>query len=718
MNKQKNTPSKIKKTGSKTTANQGTKAKSSLSLFNSGAHLPKWIYGMIIALAFVFYGNTMLNEYALDDTIVFTQNEFVKRGVSNIPKILKYDTFLGRYGEGVVNLPGGRYRPLSLVTLAIEYDLFADSETKQIINDKLDQGQNDDDASLLVKTQLPYINHFMNIALYAITACVLLLIMLRLFPLTTNKGWKLLFNIPVLTAIFFVAHPLHSEAVANIKGRDEIMTLLGALLALYYTLRWLDTNKLKYLVYSFLAFLFGLFSKENAITFLVVIPLTVYCFTQHSVKRNFISLLPLFAASLIFLAARAHAINSDPLPETELMNNPFMHMLPYQKWATIIYVLGRYLLLLILPYPLTTDYYPYYIPIMSFSNPSVIFFTLFYLALGIFTLWGIVKKNIYAYTVIWFIVPLSIVSNIFVQIGTFMNERFVYISSIGFCLLLAYVLIHQFPRWIRDEKKYRYLTAGFVTVLLCLYAIDAIPRNRAWHDDFTLSTTDVKISFESAKANYDAARVYNIKYIQTTDSTERAQIVQLINNYSRRAVEIHPKYENALMLLAWSNGALGQPPDSTVKYLLQLIRHNPHNPYAYDPLALATNQYPDSERRLEIWKYVAQIAPQRFDANYNVGSIYGKEQGRLVESVPYFEKAVSLDPENVIALIDLGAMYGMTGKLVKAIEAFERAVKVSPTDTLAYKNLWVTYSSLGDVERAQMAYNRYMQLREEQLSQQ
>jgi hypothetical protein len=72
---------------------------------------PNWIYIVIVAFCFAIYGNTLWNEFALDDTMVLTQNEFVKSGVSGIPKIFKYDTFIGRYGEQIINLPGGRYDP-------------------------------------------------------------------------------------------------------------------------------------------------------------------------------------------------------------------------------------------------------------------------------------------------------------------------------------------------------------------------------------------------------------------------------------------------------------------------------------------------------------------------------------------------------------------------------------------------------------------------------
>jgi hypothetical protein len=653
-----------------------------------------------------------------------------------------------------VNLPGGRYRPLSVITLAVEYELFTDAETKQIIQDKLDQVpiKNDDDAALLVETPLPYVNHFMNILLYAITACVLLLIMLRIFPLESATGWRAIFNIPVLTVIFFVAHPVHSEVVANIKGRDEIMTLLGALCALYFTLRWLDTKKLSDMIYAFLAFLLGLFSKENAITFLVVIPITMYLikpcskkfllcsllsailvfpffkghaglffisavpllvclFISESDKRHVMVLLPLYAAAFIFLLARQSAINLDPLPERELMNNPFMYMMPGQKWASIIYVMGRYLWLQLFPYPLTTDYYPYHIPIMNFSDMSVVFFTLLYLALGVFTLWGIFKRNKYAYAVVWFVVPLSIVSNIFVQVGTFMNERFIYISSIGFCMVLADFLIYQCPKWLKQPSLYRGVATLFVLVLLSLYGVDTVARNKAWYDDFTLSTTDVKTSPQSAKANYDAARVYNIEVQQATDSTVRDSITRLINRYSRRAVEIHPNYENALLLLSWSNGALHQPPDSSIKYLLRLLQWNRYNPFAIDALAMATANYPNLEQKVKIWEYVTKVAPDRFEANLNLASIYANEQRRFNDALIYFEKAVKINPNHAQALMGVGAMYANTGRYGESIKIFEQVAKLSPTDTLVYINLWKTYNTVGDVAKAQDAANKYSALK-------
>ena len=780
------------------------------------SHFPNWVYIVIVAFCFAIYGNTLWNEFALDDTMVLTQNEFVKEGVSGIPKIFKYDTFIGRYGEQVTNLPGGRYRPLSVALLAAEYDIFVNSDVKQIIRDKLDttlmqhnvphkyivpdmQGRiidttqadylvlaktapkmNDDDAPLYMKTLLPYASHFVNIVLYALVACFLFKLLQRLFPVREAAGWKLLFNVPVITTLLFIAHPVHVEAVANIKGRDEIMTFLGALMALFYTLRWLDTRRPHFLFITFLCFLGGAFAKENALTFLALIPVTIYFTGQYKLKHILLfmgltaipvflllkgqalaflfaviffitlftapkssqvrtiawALLPSFAAGLIFTCVRWDVINMEPLPETELMNNPFLGMRDIEKWASIVYGLGRYLWLLIFPHPLTTDYYPYHIPkvvinnagtnefinTVSIANPAVWAPLLIYGAMFAFIIWGLSsqRKNNYAYAIIWYLVPLSIVSNVFVMIGTFMNERFVYISSVGFCLALAYFIIVHLPKWIPNENRYRLLVAGFLGIVLCLYSVQSISRNKIWFDDFTLSTTDARQSPRSAKANYDAARVYNIKVTQATNDSLREIYTRQIYKYARRAVEIHPVYENALLLYSWANTALGNTyPDSIAKYprqvsinlLKQLLRRNPGTPFAFEPLTQQLNTIPDPAERMKQWEDILTIRPNEhgpvwFPVYLSLGQLY-MSVGKFTEAVPLYEKAVGFEPNNTTALIDLGAAYGNSGKGVKAFEIFEKVIQIAPNDTLALRNLEVTYYNLGDYIKSLEIYERF-----------
>ena len=230
-----------------------------------------YIYGIIIVFTFILYSNTIFNEYALDDAIVITQNEFTKQVVSGIKDILSTELFTGFFGVQKNLVSGGRYRPLSLVTFAIEYEFL---------------GQN------------PHFSHFINILLYALTCILIFIVLSKLLSKYRAKRWWV--SIPFITTILFVAHPIHTEVVASVKGRDEIFTLLGVFLTLLFTLKYLDLKKTKYLVYSFIAFFLALLSKENAITFIAIIPLSVYFFTSHTMKRNLITFIPLLLSTILF----------------------------------------------------------------------------------------------------------------------------------------------------------------------------------------------------------------------------------------------------------------------------------------------------------------------------------------------------------------------------------------------------------------------------------
>src|SRR4051812_35398161 len=78
----------------------------------------------IAAVAIISFGLSVMNGYALDDFIVLVQNTFVQKGIPGIWNILSKDSFAGMSGVNVMVLAGGRYRPLSLVTFAIEHQLW------------------------------------------------------------------------------------------------------------------------------------------------------------------------------------------------------------------------------------------------------------------------------------------------------------------------------------------------------------------------------------------------------------------------------------------------------------------------------------------------------------------------------------------------------------------------------------------------------------------
>ncbi|HXH17450.1 MAG TPA: hypothetical protein VNJ07_00075 [Chitinophagales bacterium] len=473
---------------------------------------------ILFVLPFLLYGYSITFGYVLDDEVVASENKFVKKGLAGIWDILSTESFTGYWGNQTSMVQGARYRPLSIVTFALEYQIF---------------GLN------------PHVSHFINVLLYALTGILLLKLLSLLFPL---RGKKWFSAIPFAASMLYIAHPLHSEAVANIKGRDEILSFLLSLGTLYASYQFLLSEK-KYLpALSAALFLLALLAKENAITFLAVIPLTSWYFQKTNLKKLAYTFLPLLATAAVYLIIRREAIGYllDSGKEiTGLMNNPFLGATSEQKYATIFYTLGLYVKLLFFPHPLTHDYYPYQIPLITWDDARAFIPLIFYFIITGYALIFFQKKTIASYCILYFLSTLSIASNIAFNIGTFMNERFLYMPSLGFCILVAYWLTVKIPSLFKNNSIKTTVAWGAPLLLTVAFSAKTMSRVPDWKDILTLDRAAVKISANSARINcfygYDL-----YKEAQKAAGAEQMKLVDEAMFYIDRALKIYPTYPDAL----------------------------------------------------------------------------------------------------------------------------------------------------------------------------
>src|SRR5688572_30865975 len=143
-------------------------------------------YSAIICALFAFalYANTLSHDYTVDDGTVISNNKITKKGISAIPEI-----FSTSYRAGFWERQEGLYRPLSVAMFAIEWELAPEN---------------------------PSPGHWINVILYALTAFLMMMTLSNIF-----KNYSPL--LPLLATLLFVVHPIHTEVVANIKSRDEIL---------------------------------------------------------------------------------------------------------------------------------------------------------------------------------------------------------------------------------------------------------------------------------------------------------------------------------------------------------------------------------------------------------------------------------------------------------------------------------------------------------------
>lgn len=629
-------------------------------------NLPAWLFQqklhllLIFVLSFLLYANTLSHGYALDDAIVITENMYTSDGISGIPGILSKDTFFGFFKEeGKAQLvAGGRYRPFTLLLFALEVQLFG---------------------------QRAWIGHLMNILYYALTGAVLYLLIFRLFQLRFGEGEARF--IALVATFLFILHPIHTEVVANIKGRDEIISLLGSIGALYLSLRAHLDKKRLWNLWAGVVFFAALLSKENAITFLAVVPLSYYFFTKANTGRVLSQLTPFAIATGLFLIIRfsilGFSLGEAPM---ELMNNPFLKIagdqwIPFtfgEKMATIFYTLGKYLLLLIFPHPLTHDYYPKQIYLMTWGDWQVLLSLAAYIGLLVYAIRELKRRDPVSYAILFYLATLSIVSNVLFPVGTNMSERLIFMPSVGCCLVLG-ILAWRLYRQLGRKLSPVLVGVGLVGLL---FGLKTVLRTPAWKDNFTLFATDIYTSPNSAKLRNAMGGELLTQSLKPEYQSQRQDMQTEAVGHLQEATRLHPTYKGAYLLLGNAYNYLKQY-DKSIEAYQRALQIAPGDKLSRDNLAIT---YRDA------------------------GKYAGETQGNIPRAIQYLNQANQMKPNDPETLRLLGVASGMSGQHQQSIDYFSRAAELSPNSASIWFDLGVAYIQSGQPEAGQVYIDRAKEL--------
>lgn len=653
---------------------------------------------LISLLVLLSYSNSLTLDYALDDRLVIFENDYTLKGYDGVKDVFTKDSFSGYFGHSKNLVAGGRYRPIAQLTFIIEYELFGGN-----LKEKVGFNRDPKNEQLFEDSILPFIGHVNNILLYLLLCFIVFQTLKLLFPDEKSKEWYS--SIPFLATLLFALHPIHTEAVTNIKGRDEILSMLGSMSALYFSLRYVNTRKLKYLLFSFITFLLGLFSKENAITFLAIVPLSVfYLQDKKSWKDYLFPMLPLLIGSIIFLTVRTQVLGSIMASETEtnILNNPFIGSTFWEKMATVLITWGLYLKLMIFPHPLTHDYYPYQIEITNFSNPLVWLILVFVGWIIYYSIKTLLSRNIAAYAILFFIITFSITSNLFYSVGTLMNERFVFASLLGFSIISASILQYIIQKNI--FIKWRQNIAIIILLPFVLfYCGKTFTRNFVWQDDISLFTNDVKVSLNSIKCNVSAGG----SYIKLYHETKKERNLMLAKKYLDKALKLDPTSYNGLLLMAEYH-FLKKDYATSYQIYSKLATNNPNDQIAVQNKSIALQRWKGSQLEMigemivkkeikQAFELINQILienPDNPDAISLKGKIFGQGLNQLDSARFYFKKALMINPNHVSSLENMGVSYAIQGDITKAMDFLSRAQEINPESESIRKNMELVRSNM------------------------
>ncbi|QLH45470.1 MAG: hypothetical protein HWD58_07575 [Bacteroidota bacterium] len=153
-------------------------------------------YLLIVLCGVLLYANTFRHEFALDDEMIIVSNDYVQKGVAGIPEIMTTDMFdsYNKANKAEAGLSGGRFRPLSMISFALEQEFIGtypegmpDNAWDLNKNGKGDafEDANGDGRFTLYDAKIKGMGmrHVNNVLLYALSICLLFYFLRRwVFP--------------------------------------------------------------------------------------------------------------------------------------------------------------------------------------------------------------------------------------------------------------------------------------------------------------------------------------------------------------------------------------------------------------------------------------------------------------------------------------------------------------------------------------------------------
>lgn len=666
------------------------------------------IYLALAVITFLLYANTLGHDYTVDDGTVIKNNRFTVKGVDGLK-----DIFSHSYRAGFWERKEGLYRPLSVAMFALEWELAPDH---------------------------PMPGHLINVVLYALIAVLLYRVMRsllhRLHPL-----------IPLAVTLLWVLHPLHTEVVANIKSRDELLSFFFGLLTLHLLLRAVTEGKRPALLLSAATFSLALLAKENSVAWAGVFPLALWCFTDTPLRKVITFSLFYVALIVLYFLLRIAVIGEITGGYELLVINNSMVGAPdlSVRLATAFHIMGKYLLLFLFPVTLVFDYSFNTIPLAGWGDPLALLALLLFTGGLLYALRQLPRRQLISFGVLFYLGTLLLVSNLIFLIEATMAERFLFTPSLGLCLLAGTAL----QRYVKSaDRKDGQLTVMDLrksvvllplAVVLLLFGIRTMRRNADWKDNLTLLEHDVQLSPGSARIRYALGSTLLVEHALTAPegSAER-------NNYLDRAitelttgVNILPNYNDAwyhlgiaykekgdaanairafetarsykafteasrLSAAGSAYGMAGQY-ERAIRDLAEAVRIEKNNADFWNNYGLYLGEAGKLNESVAALDTAIRLRPDFEKARYNKGNAYAKA-GDYRSALREYAAALALNPGYTDALNNTGNCYIMLQRPDSARVYFERSVTANPANTKALINLIVTLQQTGDTAAA----NRYI----------
>lgn len=628
--------------------------------------------GLVVAVALLAFANSIGNGFVFDDQFIIVNNPYIRH---LRPSII----FLSGYW------PDPRmdilYRPLVILSYAVNF---------------------------AIGGLTPWGYHLVNIVLHAGISAVVYAVAWSLFQ---SRG------LAFFAAIAFALHPIHTEAVANVVGRAELLAALLVFLAWFAYLKALEVDGIRRVLRyaaSLICFLLALISKENAVVLLGLLVLSdVFLYTQHRRYTSVRGLLQFMAGPLrrvypwylatfaMYVLVRYQVLGAlrTSVAGIHFVDNPIALVDLPTRLLTATKVLGKYLWLLLAPYGLSADYSYHVIPLSRRLWDPAVLATISALLLLAACAWMVRRRHpVFVFALAFFFLATLPVSNFFFPIGTIMGERLMYLPSFGFCLALGAVMQMALVRAAGGSRALVALSVGLVVGLSAAYAAGSVVRNRVWRDEETFARVTLQSSPTSAKMHK-----------QYGDSLIRKGRLEEAQAEIETALKILPDFPEAYNDLGIALTLQGK-----VDEALKVFQKAASSLKGYaDPFYHMGKIYELKGMRAEAeeaYRRAGQGIPMVADAA--VGIALALYRLRLIpEAQRQLEDAVRRKPDSVEVRNNLGLLYLGQNRLEDARRHLQVAARLRPDSPEVWTNLGKVVQRQGETDRARWAFEKALSLK-------
>lgn len=387
--------------------------------------------------------------------------------------------------------------------------------------------------------------------------------------------------------------------------------------------------------------------------------------------------------------------------------------------ATAFYILLRYLLLMIFPHPLRCDYNYSQITILSFTSPLAIIAILLNIGILGYSILMIKRKNQVAFGILFFMITIAPVSNIFLLIGATMAERFLYMPSLGFCIIFTFFLI-KFTKTEFVKSKFNSLPQFFsfnsklfipLFVIIGIYSLKTFSRNADWKDNYTIFKTDVEVSENSATAHYFyGSELLFTSYKNEKNAQQKGIYLDKAIEEFTKATTIFNTYHNAFYCLGKAYNYKRDYQNALKNYEKARDLFVVPNPLFLNDLGELYLQFGTYDKALLLLDSAIKLKPDFAEANDNKGVALMK-MGKFKEAIPSLERAIKINPDLDKSYFNLGCSYYNLKDYPKAVEAFKKALTFDADNYQFNGLLGLTYASMGDSINAKIYTDKSNSLR-------